>query len=92
MGEEARSERLLGKDVVLDTAGQFVYIGRLRTMDDQFFELDEADVHDSSESSTSKEIYVMDAKKYGVKKNRKAVFVRASQVVSLSLLEDVIEY
>lgn len=88
----AEVAKLVGQDVVLDTRGQFVYIGRLKCMDDQIFELEDADVHDGAEVATSKEVYIMDARKYGIKKNRRRVFVRADQVVSLSRLEDVIEY
>jgi small nuclear ribonucleoprotein (snRNP)-like protein len=88
----AEVEKLVGRDVVLDTRGQFVYLGRLKHIDNSFFELEDADVHDGGESATSKEIYIMDARKYGIKKNRRHVFVRADQVVSLSRLEDVIEY
>ena len=91
-GEIPVPEALMGKDVVVDTNGQFVYIGRLKRADDFFLELEDVDVHDSAESTTPKEIYIMDARKYGIKKNRAAVFVLARQVVSLSPLDDVIEY
>jgi small nuclear ribonucleoprotein (snRNP)-like protein len=89
---KATLAELIGQEVVLDTTGQFVYIGRLKNVDELFFEIEDADVHDASESASTKELYVMDAKKYGIKKNRRFVFVRASQVVSLSRLEDIIEY
>jgi small nuclear ribonucleoprotein (snRNP)-like protein len=89
---KATLAELVGQDVVLDTAGQYLYIGRLKNVDELFFELEDADVHDASESSSTKELYAIDAKKYGVKKNRKFVFVRATQVVSLSRLADIIEY
>ena len=85
-------DELLGQEVVLDTASQFVYLGTLKRAGDSFLELEDADVHDSSESPTSKEVYVIDARKYGVHKNRKNVFVRSALVVSLSRLSDVIEY
>ena len=80
------------RDVVLDTQGQFVYIGRLKSADEHFFLLTDVDVHDRRESSTPKEIYIMDARKYGIKKNRKSVYVLAGQAVSISPLEDVLEY
>ena len=83
---------LIGKQVVLDTNSHFVYLGALKSLSEHFIELGDVDVHDGSESPTPKEIYIIDSKKYGVKKNRNSVFVRASLVVSLSLLEDVIEY
>jgi small nuclear ribonucleoprotein (snRNP)-like protein len=90
--EKAAPEELVGQTVVLDAAGQFIYLGTLRRMDEHFIELEDADVHDGSESPTPKERYVIESKKYGVKKNRKTVYVRAALVTSMSRLEDVIEY
>ncbi len=89
---KAAPQQLVGQVVVLDTSSQLVYLGTLKSMDDHFLELEDADVHDSNESPTSKEIYVIESRKYGVKKNRRSVFVRAGLVVSISRLEDVIEY
>lgn len=83
---------LVGKDVVLDTRGPLVYIGRLARVDEHFYEIQDVDVHDMSESQSTKERYVLEARKFGVKKNRRAVLVRKAEVVSLSRLEDVIDY
>ncbi|MHC4711846.1 MAG: hypothetical protein ACYTAN_01070 [Planctomycetota bacterium] len=85
-------EAIAGKNVVVDAKGQFVYIGRLKNIDGRFLELEDVDVHDNSDTTTPKEIYIMDARKYGIKKNRKSVYIMAEQVVSISPLEDVIEY
>jgi hypothetical protein len=81
-----------GKEVVLDTRGPMVFIGRLEKADAVFYSLADVDVHDLSEGRTTKEKYVLEARKYGVRKNRAAVLVRREEVVSLSRLEDVIEY
>lgn len=86
-------QHLVGHDVVLDTRGELLlYIGRLERATEWFFELVEADVHDLTATRTSKELYVMEAAKYGVKKNRKSVMVRKVEVVSISRLTDVIQY
>ena len=82
----------VGEDVVLDTRGELLYIGRLKEVLSHFLVLADADVHDMVESRSSKELYVMDAAKHGVKRNRASVHVRKSQVISLSLLADVIQY
>ena len=79
-------------DVVLDTRGQLLYIGKLKTAGEWFLELVEADVHDLAESRTSKELYVLEAAKFGVKKNRHSVHVRKVEVVSISRLSDVVIY
>lgn len=85
-------EGLIGQDVVIDTSGQFVYLGRLTGADDAFFHLEAVDVHDNGDSHTPKEIYIMDARKHGIKKNRTSVYVLATNVTSISRLDDVIEY
>jgi hypothetical protein len=81
-----------GKDVVLDTAGPLVYIGRLLSVDSHFFTLSDVDVHDMNDGHAPKEKYILDALKFGIKKNRARVLVRRGEVLSLSLLEDVISY
>ena len=83
---------LIGRDVVLDTPGEVVYIGLLEVIGEHFFELSNAVVHDTLHGRTSKEIYILEALKYGVKKNRKRVFVKRSSILSLSALAEVVEY
>lgn len=82
----------LEKAVVLDTTSPYIYIGKLVRADERWLELVDVDVHDSSEGHSTKEKYVMEARKFGVKSNRKRVSVRREFIVSLSLLEDVVEY
>ncbi len=87
-----RLDVLVGQEVVLDTKSSYIYIGKLTELDDHFLVLTDADVHDGRESHTTKELYIMDAKKYGIKKNRTQVMVRADEIVSISALAAVIEY
>lgn len=90
--EQEEIAPFVGQDVVLDTRGELLYIGRLAKAGDWFLELADADVHDLAASRTTKELYIMDAAKHGVKKNRKLVHVRKIEVVSMSRLSDVIIY
>lgn len=85
-------KEMIGEEVVVDTATPLLYIGRLTKVGDYFLVLEDVDVHDSNESSSTKECYTMDARKYGVKKNRRRVMVVRSIIASVSLLSDVIEY
>ncbi|MFH0845682.1 MAG: hypothetical protein ABIG67_04225 [Pseudomonadota bacterium] len=78
--------------VVVDTASHFLFIGTLHDVTDTFITLRDADVHDSRESPSVKEKYILDSKKYGVRLNRKRVHIRFEEVISLSLLDDIIEY
>lgn len=82
----------LGQDVILDTRGGLLYIGRLEHVGEWFLTLADADVHDLSESRTRKDVYLIEAARYGVKKNRTKVLVRSREVVSLSSLAQVIVY
>ena len=90
MADESTLDALLGKPVVLDTAGPLIYIGTLEHLDHEGYWLSDADVHDRHEGHASKELYVLEAKLHGVRPNRKRVFVMRAEVISLSLLEDVL--
>ena len=80
-----------GREVVLDLASQYVILGTLRGGDAHHYLIENADVHDLRDTTTSRELYVLDAKRHGINANRKRVFVRKDGVVSLSTLADVIE-
>lgn len=82
----------VGKDVVLDTRGELLYVGRLEHVGEWFLTLADADVHDLSDSRTRKDVYLIEAARFGVKKNRHQVMVRSREVVSLSTLAQVILY
>lgn len=83
---------LLGKVVVVDTDSKFVYVGTLARVEDHFLVLENVDAHDSDETPTTKEQYVMECRRFGVNANRKEISVRKSLVVSVSKLDDVITY
>lgn len=90
--EAVELQDYMAKTVVLDTSTAFVYIGTLEAVERYFLTLTDVDVHDGSESPTTKEVYVLEARKIGVRKNRTRVRVRLSKVVSISLLDEVIDY
>jgi len=83
---------LLGTQVVLDTKSSYLFIGTLAEVHVNSIVLTDVDVHDSLESSTSKELYVIQTLKTGIRTNRASVHVLLREVVSLSRLSDVIEY
>ncbi|MFC1821805.1 hypothetical protein ACFL9T_03800 [Thermodesulfobacteriota bacterium] len=78
--------------VVVDTASHFIFIGRLQEISDHFITLEDSDAHDGRESPSINEKYIMDSKKYGVRCNRRRIHIRLEEVISISLLEDVIDY
>ena len=83
---------LIGKIVVIDTDSMFVYLGTLDRVEDHFVVLKDVDAHDRRESPSTKEQYIMETKKFGVKPNRKEVKVRKQLVVSISKLDDILGY
>jgi small nuclear ribonucleoprotein (snRNP)-like protein len=90
--EKDELAEFVGEQVVLDTRGELIYIGTLAAVRDWFLELGQADVHDLQSTRTSKELYIMESAKHGVRTNREKVLVRKSEVVSLSKLSDVTRY
>ncbi|MBW1803893.1 MAG: hypothetical protein JRJ85_24570 [Deltaproteobacteria bacterium] len=78
--------------IVVDTSSDFIFIGKLKDIDEYFVTLVEADVHDRRESPSMNEKYIMDSKMYGVRCNRRRVHIRLDRVISISALDDVIEY
>ena len=83
---------MMGKVVVLDTRGPFVYIGTLDACDEMTFTLSEVDVHDMRQTNSSTDHYLVETRKHGLRINRRQVTVLAREVVSLSTLEDIVPY
>ena len=90
--DNADWEGLTESVVVIDTNSQFVYIGTLSRVADHFIVLKEVDVHDRTETPSTKEEYIMNCKRFGVRPNRREVSVRKALVVSVSKLDDVVLY
>ena len=83
---------LVGERVVVDTDTTKLVVGTLEDAGERLLTLTEADIHDMRDSSVTSEVYTLEAHKYGVRANRKRVFVRADRVVCVSRLDDVIDY
>jgi hypothetical protein len=83
---------LVEQQVVVDTRSPWVYIGTLAEVQADCLLLTNVDVHDSGETSTPKERYVLDSMTSGIKANRRSVYVNLEYVVSVSLLAEVIQF
>nr|HID58119.1 hypothetical protein [Desulfobacterales bacterium] len=90
--EREELNEYLDKPVIVDTATPVIYIGTLSEVGNSFITLKDVDVHDVSEGSSNKEVYALEAKKFGIKKNRSYTKIRINVILSISLLEDIIEY
>lgn len=83
-------DSLLGRVVVLDTAGSIIFLGTLIDVKSDGFWLETADLRDKAEGHVSKERYVCEAAMNGVVSNRRRLFVFRHIVVSISALDDVV--
>lgn len=83
--------QFIGQTVVLDVASMYVYVGTLAEVDEKYLVLTDADVHDLRDTTTTREVYVIDTKRHGVSVNRRRVLVNRAEIVSLSDLNDVVE-
>ena len=88
---DALFQEYIGREVILDVSSPYVYVGTFKGSSPHCLILEDADVHDLRDTSTTRELYVLDAKRHGVNHNRKRVLVRLDEIVSVSALEDVIE-
>jgi len=89
-GPGSEFDTLIGREVVIDVVSPYVYLGKLTGHDGKFLVLERADVHDLRDATTTRELYVIDSRRLGVRANRERVLVRIEEIVSLSALDDVI--
>ena len=83
-------EEVVGRKVILDTAGPITFLGTLVELRPDGLWLEEADIRDRNEGHVSKERYACEAKLSGIRANRQRIFVAMSVVISASALDDVV--
>lgn len=94
MNDPAESPLLLalvGKVVVIDFRSTYVCLGTLKSLDREYYEVHDADLHDFRDSPASREIYVYDSVRLGIRRNRAKVLVRRDEVVAIAAFKDVAE-
>jgi hypothetical protein len=79
----------MGEEIVMDTQGPLIFIGRLVETGPTHVALADADVHDTNDSRASKDLYILETRDLGIRVNRTLAVVMRSQVASVSLLRDV---
>ena len=82
-------ESMLGKTVVVDLISSYVCLGDFVGCDAQFLELRDADLHDLRDSSATREIYVHDSVRLGIRRNRARVLVRRDEIVAIARFDDI---
>jgi small nuclear ribonucleoprotein (snRNP)-like protein len=84
-------EPLLGQVVVVDLKSSYVCLGTLVACDEHYLELRDADLHDFRDSAASREVYVYDSVRLGIRRNRERVLIRQDDVVAISRFGDISE-
>lgn len=85
-------ETFIDQKIVVDTWSSWIYIGRLEAVDEDSISLTDVDVHDGTDSSSTKEQYIFESRSTGVRSNRNRVYINLSYVVSFSPLDDVKQF
>ena len=80
---------LVGQIVVVDLKSTYVCLGTLAGGDEQFLEILDADLHDFRDSTATREIYVYDSVRLGIRRNRSRVLLRQDDIVAVSRFDDV---
>jgi small nuclear ribonucleoprotein (snRNP)-like protein len=81
----------VGQKIVVDCSSPFVCLGTLKRYDDHYLELKNADVHDLRDTETTRENYVVDSIRTGIKRNRKSVLINRREIIAIALFSDVME-
>jgi len=84
-------DSFLGEQVVVDLSSSYVCLGTLRRTDPLFLELADADLHDFRDSPATREVYVYDSARLGIRRNRSLVLIRRSEVVAVTRVADILE-
>lgn len=84
-------ESMIGQVVVLDLTSRYVCLGTLTQVDLVFYALRDADLHDLRDGQATREIYVHDAARLGIRRNRAFVLIRRDEVVAIARFVDVSE-
>lgn len=82
---------LVAQEVVIDLRSTYVCLGTLRGFDTEFLEVADADLHDFRDSKATREVYVFDSARLGIRRNRTRVLIRLSDVVGITLVRDISE-
>ncbi len=84
-------DALIGQVVILDMKSSFVCLGTLQGMDSLFFSVADADLHDFRDSSATREVYIYDSARLGIRRNRAKVLIRRDEVVAITRFADIAE-
>ncbi len=80
----------IGHLVVADLDDHFLVIGTLTHVAPDHLAFANADLHDHREANSTREVYVIESRKIGVRVNRHHVWIPRNRLVAVSRLDDVV--
>lgn len=80
-----------GQLVVCDLADHYLLVGVLDQVGPQHLAFIEADLHDHREANSTKDVYLIETRKFGVRVNRAKVSIPRPLLISISRLDDITE-
>lgn len=89
--EHPALDALVGEVVVLDLRSSYVCLGTLAAVEPLFYVVEDADFHDFRDSTATREVYVFDSVRLGIRRNRARVLVLRDEVVAVTRFSDVSE-
>jgi hypothetical protein len=66
-------------------------MGTLAGFDGAYLEVVDADLHDFRDSAATREVYVYDSVRLGIRRNRARVLIRRDEVVAITRFVDIME-
>ena len=69
----------------------YLLLGILTGFDREFLSLRDADLHDFRDSSATREVYVYDSARLGIRRNRAQVLLRRDEIVAVTRFADISE-
>ena len=84
-------DALIGHVVVVDLKSTYVCLGTLVAYDGQYLEVRDADLHDFRDSTATREVYIYDSVRLGIRRNRARTLIRQDDVVAISRFDEIAE-
>lgn len=82
-------EEFRGQTVVCDLADLYLLIGVLDQVGPQHLSFVNADLHDHREANSTKDVYLIETRRFGIRVNRAKVSIPRSTLLAISRLDDL---
>ena len=80
---------MIGHIVVVDLRSSYVCLGTLVACDEHWLELRDADLHDFRDSTATREVYMYDSVRFGIRRNRVRTLIRLDDIVAISRFDEI---